>query len=176
MVMSACRARSRGGAVTHSVRNSNLFLFWVLRSTAALSWAKSLIFLVLPLSLSSSVSLESLESLICWYRLLLLFDFFFTGISVVPSCSFLLFLFGVLVSVSLFSSVSIVALVLRFRFCWCTLGSGRFACSLATVSLCCPGVSLFLCFALFSLSLSLICLCRFLFIIVVLLLGVGLHW
>ena len=130
-------------------------------SSPALSWAMSLTFPLLPLSLSSSVSLESLESLICWYRLLLLFDFFFTGISVVPSCCLLLFLFGVLVSVSLSSSVSIVALVLRFRFCLCTLGSGRFACSLTNVSLCCPGVVLFLCFALFSLSLSLVCLCRF---------------
>ena len=30
MVMSACRASSTGDAVTHSVRNSNRFLFWVL--------------------------------------------------------------------------------------------------------------------------------------------------
>ena len=43
-----------------------------------------------------------------------------------------------------------VALVLRFQFCRCILGSGSCACSLTNVSLCCPGVVLFLCFALFS--------------------------
>ena len=115
-----------------------------------MSWAMSF---TLSLSLSSSVSLESLESLICEYRFLLLFVFF-TGISVVPLCCLLLFLFDFLASVSLSISVSIVVLFLRFRFSQCTLGSGRFACSLNNVSLCCPGVLLF-CVLLFFL-----CLCR----------------
>ena len=154
--MSACRASSTGDAVTHSVWESSRFLFWVLLLCPGLCHLLYLCScLLLHLCRWSRLSHLFVSIVGSSYRFLLLLTFVFAGIFDVPSCCLLLFLFDFLVSVSLSLSVSIVVFVLRFRFCRCTQGSGR------CMPLCCPGVLLFLCFALFSLSLSLACLCRF---------------